>query len=134
MSKRGGDSSEPDEGGERQSLPDLFVELIGDGRNWINAEIAVYREEARRRLIIAGIGIGLMMLAATLVAGTLVTLLVGVVLTLGPIVGAGWATAIVIAVALLIAAIAAQAGRLQLRKLTRGEKIGEGLSRTPSRD
>ena len=134
MSKRGGDSSEPDEGGDRQSLPDLFVELIGDGRNWVNAEIAVYREEARRRLIIAGIGIGLIMLAAALVAGTLVTLLVSVVFALGPIVGAGWATTIVIAVALLIAAIAAQAGRLQLRKLTRGEKIGEGLSGTPSRD
>jgi len=134
LSKRGGDSSEPDEGGDRQSLPDLFVELIGDGRNWVNAEIAVYREEARRRLIIAGIGIGLIMLAAALVAGTLVTLLVSVVFALGPIVGAGWATTIVIAVALLIAAIAAQAGRLQLRKLTRGEKIGEGLSGTPSRD
>ena len=134
MSKRGGDSSEPDEGSDRQSLPDLFVELIGDGRNWVNAEIAVYREEARRRLIIAGIGIGLIMLAAALVAGTLVTLLVSVVFALGPIVGAGWATAIVIAVALLIAAIAAQAGRLQLRKLMRGEEIGEGLSGTPSRD
>ena len=134
MSKGGGESWEPDEGGAWQSLPDLFVELIDDGRDWLNAEVAVYRAEARRRLIIAGIGIGLMTLAAALVAGTLVALLVGVVFALGPILGAGWATAIVVAVALLIAAIAAQAGRLQLRKLTRGEQSGEGISRTPGRD
>ena len=134
MAKGGGESWEPDEGGAWQSLPDLFVELIDDGRDWLNAEIAVYRAEARRRLIIAGIGIGLMTLAAALVAGTLVALLVGVVFALGPVLGAGWATAIVVAVALLIAAIAAQAGRLQLRKLTRGEQIGEGISRTPGRD
>jgi hypothetical protein len=134
LAKGGGESWEPDEGGAWQSLPDLFVELIDDGRDWLNAEVAVYRAEARRRLIIAGIGIGLMTLAAALVAGTLVALLVGVVFALGPILGAGWATAIVVAVALLIAAIAAQAGRLQLRKLTRGEQSGEGISRTPGRD
>jgi hypothetical protein len=138
LAKGGGESWEPDEGSDEggawQSLPDLFVELIDDGRDWLNAEVAVYRAEARRRLIIAGIGIGLMTLAAALVAGTLVALLVGVVFALGPILGAGWATAIVVAVALLIAAIAAQAGRLQLRKLTRGEQSGEGISRTPGRD
>lgn len=134
MAKGDGDSSEPVEGGEWQSLPDLIVELIDDGRDWLNAEVAVYRAEARRRLIIAGIGVGLLMLAAALVAGTLVALLVGVVFALAPILGAGWATAIVIAVALLIAAISAQAGRLQLRKLTRGKQIGEGIARTPNRD
>lgn len=119
---------------ERQSLPDLFVELADDGRDWLNAEIAVYRAEARRRLIIAGIGLGLLTLAAALVAGTLVALLVGVVFALAPLLGAGWATAIVIAVALVIAAVSAQAGRLQLRKLTRGRKIGEGSPRTPKCD
>jgi Putative Actinobacterial Holin-X, holin superfamily III len=134
LAKGGADPGNPDEEVERQSLPDLFVELVDDGRDWLNAEIAVYRAEARRRLIIAGIGLGLMTLAAALVAGTLVAMLVGVVFALAPVVGPGWATAIVIAVALLIAAIAAQAGRVQLRKLTRGGKIGEGSSRTPGRD
>ena len=125
---------EPEERVERQSLPDLFVELADDGRDWLNAEIAVYRAEARRRLIIAGIGLGLMTLAAALVAGTLVALLVGVVFALAPVMGAGWATALVIAVALVITAISAQAGRLQLRKLTRGRKVGEGSPRTPKSD
>jgi Putative Actinobacterial Holin-X, holin superfamily III len=113
------------EPGERQSLPDLLAELTDDGRNWFNAEIAVYRAEARRRLIIAGIGIGLITLSATLVAGTLVALLVGVVFALAPTVGAGWATAIVTAFALVTAAIAALAGRIQLKRLTRGRKISE---------
>jgi hypothetical protein len=128
------DSAEPVEEEARQSLPDLFAELADDGRDWLNAEIAVYRAEARRRLIIAGIGLGLMTLAAALVAGTLVALLVGVVFALAPVMGAGWATALVIAVALIIAAIAAQVGRLQLRKLTKGRKIGEGSPRTPRSD
>lgn len=134
MSEGAVDQSEPEERVGRQSLPDLFVELADDGRDWLNAEIAVYRAEARRRLIIAGIGLGLLTLAAALIAGTLVALLVGVVFALAPVLGAGWATAIVIAVALVIAAISAQAGRLQLRKLTRGRKIGEGSPRTPKGD
>lgn len=125
---------EEDEEVERQSLPDLFTELVDDGRDWLNAEIAVYRAEARRRFIIAGIGVGLMTLAAALVAGTLVALLVGVVFALAPVLGAGWATALVIAVALVLAAISAQAGRLQLRKLARGGKIGERSPRTPEGD
>lgn len=116
---------------ERQSLPDLFAELLDDSRDWLSAEVAVYRAEARRRLIIAGIGLGLLTLAATLVGGTLVALLIGVMFALAPVVGAGWATAIVIGVALIVAAISAQAGRLQLRKLIRGRKIGEGKPRTP---
>lgn len=128
------DTVEPVEEEARQSLPDLLVELADDGRDWLNAEIAVYRAEARRRLIIAGIGLGLLTLSAALVAGTLVALLVGVVFALAPVLGAGWATTIVIVVALVIAAIAALAGRLQLRKLTRGRKIGEGSRRTPKSD
>jgi len=101
----------------RQSLPDLFAELVVDGRNWLNAEVAVYRAEARRRLIIAGIGLSLLTLAAALVAGTLVALLIGVMFSLAPLVGVGWATAIVIGTTLLIAVLAALAGIAQLRKL-----------------
>ena len=105
---------------DRPSLPDLVSELVDGGRDWLNAEAAVFRAEARRRLIIAGIGLGLLTLAAALVACTLVAFLIGVLLALTPVVGAVWATAIVIGVALTVAAIAALVGRLQLRKLTRG--------------
>jgi Kef-type K+ transport system membrane component KefB len=54
-----------------------------------------------------------------LVACTLVAFLIGVLFALTPVVGAVWATTIVIGVALTVAAIAALVGRLQLRKLTR---------------
>ncbi len=117
---------------ERPSLPDLFAELADDGRAWLNAEIAVYRAEARRRLIIAGIGLALLTLAAALVAGTLVALLVGAMFALTPMVGAGWSTTMVVGIALALALIAAQAGRVQLRKLTREGKISEGKSGTPA--
>ncbi len=105
---------------ERPSLPDLFTELADGGREWLNAEAAVFRAEARRRLIIAGIGLGLLTLSAALVAGTLVALLVGVMIVLTPVMGGGWATALVIGVSLTIAGLAAYVGRQQLRKLTRG--------------
>jgi hypothetical protein len=105
---------------ERASLPDLFAELADGGREWLNAEAAVFRAEARRRLIIAGIGLGLLTLSAALLAGTLVALLIGVMIVLTPVLGGGWATALVIGVALTIAMLSAYAGRLQLRKLTRG--------------
>ena len=91
MAEGGVDPGNVREKVERQPLPDLFVELVDDGRDWLNAEIAVYRAEARRRLIIAGIGLGLMTLAAALVAGTVVALLVGVVFALAPVIGAGGA-------------------------------------------
>jgi len=110
-------ADDPVERMTRQSLPDLFAELVVDGRNWLNAEVAVYRAEARRRLIIAGIGLGLLTLATALVAGTLVALLIGVIFSLAPLVGVGWATAIVIGTTMLIAALAALAGIAQLRKL-----------------
>lgn len=123
-------AEDPVEPATRQSLPDLFTELVDDGRDWLNAEVAVYRAEARRRLIIAGVGLSLLTLSATLVAGTLVALLIGIMFSLAPYVGTGWATAIVIGATLLIAAIAAQAGLMQLRKLTGRKKAVEGVTRS----
>ncbi|MES2289376.1 MAG: phage holin family protein [Pseudomonadota bacterium] len=109
----------PEEAGVRQSVPELLAELVEDGHAWLDAELAVFHAEARRRLIIAGIGIGLMTLAATMLAGTLIALLVGAMFALGPVVGPGWATVIIIVLALTLSAAFAQAGRIQLRKLTR---------------
>ncbi len=109
----------PEETGARQSVPELLAELVEDGQAWIDAELAVLHAEARRRLIIAGIGIGLMTLAATMLAGTLIALLVGAMFALGPVVGPGWATVIIFVLALTLSGAFAQAGRLQLRKLTR---------------
>lgn len=102
-------------------MPELLAELVEDGQAWLDAELAVLHAEARRRLIIAGIGIGLLTLAAALMAGTLIALLVGAMFALGPVVGPGWATVIIIVLALTLSAAFAQAGRLQLRKLTRKE-------------
>lgn len=115
----GADPAETKEAVGRQSLPDLLAELAGDGQAWLDAELAVLHAEARRRLIIAGIGIGLMTLAATLLAGTLIALLVGAMFALGPVVGPGWAVLIIILLALALSAGFAQAGRMQLRKLTK---------------
>ena len=115
---------------DRQSLSDLFIDLADDGRDWFEAEVAVLRAEARRRLLIAAIALGLLALSAALVAGTLVALLVGIVFALSPVIGAGWATALVVLVALSIAAVSAQMGRIQLRRLLRIRSSNERNSGT----
>lgn len=120
MSSATGEPVEPEaEASSRQSLPELLAELVDGGEAWLDAELAVLHAEARRRLIIAGIGVGLMTLAATLLAGTLIAMLVGAMFALGPVVGPGSATVIVIVVALALSAAFAQAGRIQLRKLAK---------------
>lgn len=121
MTETAAEPIDTDEPAARQSVPELLAELVEDGQAWLDAELAVFHAEARRRLIIAGIGIGLMTLAATMLAGTLIALLVGAMFALGPVVGPGWATVIIIVVALTLSAVFAQAGRMQLRKLTRKE-------------
>lgn len=111
----------------RPSLPELFAELVEDGRDWISAEVAVHRAEARRRLIIAGIGLGLLTLSVTLVAGALVALLVGIVISLAPVVGPASATAIVTGATLVIASVVAWAGLTQLSRVTRKKTPDEAV-------
>ena len=106
-------------------LPDLVRELIADGRVWLNAEVAVYRAEARRRLAIATIGAGLMVAAVALLSGTLIALLLGIMIALMPIVGAVWAIIIVTLVSVLLALVLAYAGWMQFRRLSSKGKTNE---------
>ncbi len=107
-------------GPARQTKPEMFSQLVDDGRHWLRAEAAVYRAEARRRLIAAAIIAGLFAVAAVIAFAALSTALFGAILALAPRLGAGGATLVVVVGALIMATLLALVGRWRLRVLVRG--------------
>ncbi len=105
----------------RLPLPELFMQLSDDGKRWLRAEVAVYREEARRRLIGAAIVAGLFSVAAVIAFAALSASFFGIILALTPWLGAGWATGAVLLGGLVVAGLLGIAGRWQLRRLMRTE-------------
>jgi hypothetical protein len=86
-------------GQEEESIGDLLGRLADDARQFGDAEVAYYRalaaeklEDARSSLWMGAAAAGLMMAAS-------VALVVGLVLTLAPLIGPGPATLLVVAVA-----------------------------------
>lgn len=94
---------DPEQGEE--SIGTLIGRLTEDGKRYARAEIGYYKLLATTKLREAGLGIGFGLVALVLLCSTLTALLVGVILALVPLVGAGWATAIVVVAALLIAGL-----------------------------
>ena len=95
---------EPETGGE-ESLGDLFGRLVDDAKGFGHAEIDYYRTLVRERLRAARTSLWMGAVAMALGLAASVALVVGLVLTLAPRVGPGWATAIVVGVALALAGI-----------------------------
>ncbi|MEP9360655.1 phage holin family protein [Sphingomonas sp. KR3-1] len=95
------EAPEPDE----KSIGDLFQQLVEDGRGYAEAEIGYYRtlfrsklRDARTMLWMGGVALALAFSAA-------VALVVGLVLTLAPVVGPGFATLIVVVAFLAISGL-----------------------------
>lgn len=95
--------SEPQSGDE--GLGDLLTRLVDDGKGYARAEIDYYKTLVRSKLRDAGAA--LWMGAASLVLAQLaaIALVVGLLLTLAPRLGPGWATLVVVVAVGLIAAI-----------------------------
>ncbi len=99
----------------RAPLGDLFSQLVSDGKLWLQAETTFYRAEAQRRLIGAGIAVGLFAAAAVLSFAALSAALFGAILAVTPMFGAGWATAVVTLGAVVVALVLALLGRWRWR-------------------
>lgn len=101
----------------RPSVGDLFTQVTEDGRAAVRAEIGIYKAIAAYRL--SGVKVGAPMLVGALfLAQAIVTaLLVGLILTLSPRLGAGWATVVVVVVALVIVALLGWLGARRLGSL-----------------
>jgi hypothetical protein len=94
---------EPQE--QEPGIGELLHRLVEDGRGYARAEIGYYRTLARIRFAAARLGLALAAVALLLVLGAFIALVVGILLTLSPIVGPGFATLITFFGMLLIAGL-----------------------------
>lgn len=98
----------------RPSLKELAEQLIADGKELADAELAHVRAQASVRSAIAVPALVMLLAGTALGAGTLVALLVGLVIWLAPLIGTGLAILAVSVGALVIAAILVKIGRARL--------------------
>ncbi len=94
-----GQATDPDEG-----VATLVSRLVADAKDYGRAEMAYVQALARERTNDAARGAGLLAAAAAIALAMLTTLLVGLVLSLTPLVGPFWATLIVVVAAGVVAA------------------------------
>lgn len=92
--------TEPDEDSGDESIAGLFGRLVDDAKGFGAAEIDYYRVLVRERLRAAKTSLWMGAVAMALALAASVAFVVGLVLTLAPLVGPGWATLIVVSVAL----------------------------------
>jgi hypothetical protein len=107
---------------ERASIGELLSRLVEELRAWFEAEFAVYRAEATRRSLSAGVAAGLLIGALALAQGALVALLVGLIILIAPDTGTGYAIVIVVGITLLLVALLAWLGVRQIAKIIDPDK------------
>jgi Putative Actinobacterial Holin-X, holin superfamily III len=99
------------------SFSDLMRQLIEDVSAYFDAERQVYGIQARLTRRAAG-WVALYALGAIVIAqGAMIALVVGILLTLVPVVGPAWATAIIVLVCSASAALFIWLIRLKLRSV-----------------
>ncbi|WP_029724500.1 phage holin family protein [Sphingomonas sp. UNC305MFCol5.2] len=95
--------SEPE--AEEEGIGELIGRLVEDGKGFARAEIGYYRTLAASKLGEARAGLILGIAALVIALCSVTALLVGLILSLTPLVGPGLATLIVIVVALALAGL-----------------------------
>ncbi len=97
-----------------EPLPAMVSRLVGETRALAGAEIAVYK--ARFGITLAAYKTAAMFfaVAGVLALAALIALLVGLIMTLTPVVGPGLATVIVVGVVLILAVILGLVGKSKL--------------------
>lgn len=95
--------AEPVPGTEDETVKAAFARLYSNGRAYADAEIE--RQKLRAGIVGSGIKDAVIFGAVgfLLAVSALIALLVGLIITITPLIGAGWATAVVVGVSLLAA-------------------------------
>lgn len=101
-----------------EGLGAVIGRVVSDGKAYAQAEFTLWKTVATDRGAQAGIAAGLGVGAALIAVSALTALLVGAILTLATKVGPGWATLIVVIVALLVAAVMARMAMGRFRRVT----------------
>jgi hypothetical protein len=107
----------------RLSLSALFSRLIAEGEAYIRAEVNLYRAQATRKAFSAGLIVALVGGAIMLSQALIVVVLIGIIMTIAPSVGTGWAVVIVSAGTLILIAICVLMGRARVSALLKPEEI-----------
>ncbi len=105
--------------GEDESLSSIVGRLATETKSLATAEVAVYKAKFGDTANAYKSAATFFAIAGTLALAALIALLVGAILTLATLVGPGWATAIVVALAL--AGILAMIGKSKLQ--TKSEPV-----------
>ena len=105
--------------GPDESIGTAVSRTVEDAKAYARAEIAWIKALAASRTGDAGMAVGLGVGALVVALSALTTLLVGLVFALSPQVGPGWATAIVVVAALLLAAVLAMMALGRVRRVSR---------------
>lgn len=103
-----------------EGIGELLGRLSGDGKAYVQAEIAYYKALAADKGGKAGIAAAYGAGAVVLALAGIVALLVGLILTLAPLTGPGVATLIVVGVTFAFAAILALLARGKAREIGGG--------------
>ncbi len=101
---------------DRPALSALLGQLADDTSQFARAEMAYFKAEIGERSNLAIPGLWMIGVGATLSAGVLIAFLVGLVLWLAPLVGAGLATLMVCCIGAILAFLFFRAGRMRLRR------------------
>lgn len=91
-----------------EGLGTVVGRVVEDAKAYARAEVTLWKTVAGTRGSQAGIAAGLAVGALLIALSAITALLVGAILSLRPIMGPGWATLLVVVVALVVAAILAK--------------------------
>lgn len=86
----------------KPAFPELFKELAGDGKRWLDAELALAKAEAGLRLRGYAFGLGLAFTGLTILIAAIVILSQACVSALTPYVSGPAAAGLIVGVALLV--------------------------------
>jgi hypothetical protein len=101
----------------RPKLSALFTRLIEEGGAFLRAELLLYRVQITSKASSAGIIVALFAVAIMLAQAVIVSLLVGLIMVLAPIVGTGWAVVVVTLSACLMIAVCVLIARAKISGL-----------------
>jgi membrane protein implicated in regulation of membrane protease activity len=120
---------EPEGDPKEESIGALFGRLAEEGRAYAKAEVAVYREVARRRLARARAGLIALLAGVLLLVSALTALILGLVLWLAGLIGPLLAGLAVAALLVLIGIVMVRFGVRGLKALGGDEEERAALAR-----
>lgn len=100
-----------------EGLGTVVGRVVEDAKAYARAEVTLWKTVASTRGSQAGIAAGLAVGALLVALSAITALLVGAILSLRPIMGPGWATLLVVIVALAVAGMLAKLALSSLKRV-----------------